>query len=147
MKEKCKECKRDLSEHDQAQFVKCMTDAGFNVEYTPRSAIAAGREAGIIRKIGQLGSDKNMMQIGFKGVEDIKHVKDVANMIFRRILSTGAKPVEPQPESQPAPELEPEADPEPEVELESEPEVLSKDSDKAFSQLFPDRKKEVDEED
>ena len=144
MKEKCKECKKDLSDHDNEQFVKCMSDAGFNVEYTPRSAIAAGREAGIIRSVSQLGSDKNMMEIGFKGVDDIKHVKDVANMIFRRILSTGAKPFK---YTQPEPEPEPEPDPEPEADLESEPEVLSEDSGTAFSQLFPDKKKEVDEED
>lgn len=141
MREKCKECKKDLSGHDNEQFVKCMSDAGFKVEYTQRSAIAAGREAGIIRKVGQLGSDKNMMQIGFKGDDDVKHVKDVANMVYRRILSTGAKPVE----SQPVPEPEPL--PDPVDDLKSEPEALSKDSGTAFSQLFPDKKKEVDEED
>ncbi|MEE9540209.1 MAG: hypothetical protein V3V85_01800 [Candidatus Thorarchaeota archaeon] len=83
-----------------------------------------------------------MMEIGFKGVDDIKHVKDVANMIFRRILSTGAKPVE----SQPAPEMVPEPDPEPEADLESELDALSEDPGTAFSQLFPKKGTEEEED-
>lgn len=82
----CRICGDPLAKHDEAQFIECMKEDGQTVQYSISSALGAGRNANIIRKVSQLSGNKIVMKVGFRGEKSEHEVTDVPRLIFSKLL-------------------------------------------------------------
>lgn len=83
---KCKVCGERAADHTKAEVITCLAGVGINVEYTEPDAWKVCHELGILKGMGQPGSDKNIKDILFTDGEAFTTDK-VADVLFQKALT------------------------------------------------------------